>query len=114
CGLVGLLVTRILGAFITRDIVIKNTLPQSEYLWRTSERTKCEASPDTWTLSLAPGSAAYAYDAATLTSRNPGAPPVERELFERLPAGTALAHTYQTDGIARGASLLREGTGPCS
>ncbi len=100
CGLAGLIAASLITREVAREILIRNTLPVLDYLWRSSERAKCEASPETWTLSLVPGTGVWAYDPQTLRARNPAAPPLDSALASEVPhpGDRAMARTTLFQG----------------
>lgn len=57
-----------------------------KWLERSSARRKvrCEERPEEWSAGLPDGPRIYAYDARTLISENPDAPPLDRALYARL------------------------------
>ncbi len=114
CGLVGLGSSSILVGVTSRDVLLRNTLPVWIFAWTTHEQPRCEASPETWTLSLVQGTAAWAYDADTRLSRNPLAPPLEAELAARAPHVGDRA--VEQHGPMRGGSAIYRSAsaGPCS
>ena len=85
CGLVGLVSSRYIGLLAMRDVLTRNTVPVSLYLWDHYEHARCEESPATWTLTTTPGSHGFAYDAETLLSHNPEAPPIDRVRERAIP-----------------------------
>jgi signal transduction histidine kinase len=87
CGFVGLLSARVSESAARRDNLLHNTIPVWMHLWKSTEQARCEAAPETWTLSIVPGTTVWAYDAQTLRSRNPDAPPLDSALVAGFPPG---------------------------
>ncbi len=87
CGITGLISSSVMSGVTARDVIVRNTVPMWIHLWTHGEQARCEAAPASWTLSLVEGSHAWAYDPATLVSRNPDAPPVEPELLANMAPG---------------------------
>ena len=78
------------------------------------EARRCAARPEAWSL-RGPGEArTFAYDARTLASKNPAAPPLDEELLRSLDAaGDGVAWADRVSGGGRIVLRVAEG-GPCS
>jgi signal transduction histidine kinase len=117
CGVVGFVSSRVAWRAITWAAIVRFHEPLADYMWEAHEKSRCEASPATWSITLAHGAHAFAYDPATLASLNPQAPPLQRDLWaqvERGPARVAIgAHGFT---LASGGALVhRTGdSGPCA
>jgi len=111
CGIVGLLTSQLLVRIAFREAVIRASAPLAVTTFRVHGRKRCEASPETYVFDDGSGSRAYAYDAATLRSANPAAPPLD-------PAYARLADDVAIEGSAftLGGALVFRGapSGPCS
>lgn len=83
CGVVGFACAPIISRLAVHQGMARFAEPLSDYVYRTYERARCERDPATWSMSLDHGARAYAYDADTLTSRNPQAPPLDRDAWDR-------------------------------
>src|SRR5262249_18447737 len=79
CALVGFLAAPLVPRVVSRrDAVGHIEEPMVAYLYRTYERARCEAAPRTWSMPMDHSARTYAYDAETLVSLNPEAPPLDR------------------------------------
>jgi signal transduction histidine kinase len=118
CAVLGFASSRFVWQLVTREAIARFSEPQSEYLYDTYERARCEAAPESWSVSLSRGARTYAYDAETLTSRNPGAPPLDRAVWARLPrdAQERIAIDSYGSTLASGGVLVFRGSGqgPCA
>jgi signal transduction histidine kinase len=117
CGIIGFASARVVWRQVTYAALLRFHEPLADYTWETHERARCEASPESWTMSLARGARTFAYDPATLTSRNPQAPPLERDVWERLSrSGEHVALEAHGANLASGGALVhRTGdSGPCA
>ncbi|HLK39425.1 MAG TPA: HAMP domain-containing sensor histidine kinase [Polyangiaceae bacterium] len=107
CGIIGYVVPRATSWRAIGQSVAQLTAPVALYTFTKYEQPRCEAEPSSWSGALAYGARVYAYDAATLTSHNPDAPPLDvdlwREVLERKDPPVAI------DML--GMLLLRRGTG---
>ena len=73
CGLLGFASSRFVWKQVTYAALLRFHQPLADYTWETYERSRCEASPDTWSMSLDRGARTYAYDdVSTLTLAQPG------------------------------------------
>jgi signal transduction histidine kinase len=117
CGIIGFASARVVWREVTYAALLRFHEPLADYTWKTHERARCEASPESWSMALEHGANTYAYDPATLTSRNPAAPPLERAVWERLSrSGEHVALEAHGMNLASGGALVhREGeSGPCA
>ena len=114
CGIAGLFSTYVIAASSAREVLTRNTLPVWVDGWIAYGRARCEASPSNWTASLIPGTHAWAYDAATLRSSNPAAPPVDRDLVARIPKGGDRAVVLHAPFRGGTAVYRAPDPGPCS
>jgi signal transduction histidine kinase len=117
CGIVGFVSARFAWRAVTWAAIVRFHEPLADYMWEEHEKTRCEASPSTWSIKLAHEARAYAYDPATLASRNPEAPPLRRDLWsqvERGPARVAIGARGMT--LASGGALVHRtaDAGPCA
>jgi signal transduction histidine kinase len=99
-----------------REVFQRNTIPVSLYLWNRYEHARCLASPETWSLSVTPGTSGFAYDPATLASRNPAAPPLDRALLETIaPSADPPLAIHLPPVLRGGAAIYRSPTDdPCA
>src|SRR5205085_1342675 len=83
---------------------------------RDHERDRCEASPETWAYQLQPGNVSYAYDPATLLSRNAAAPPLDPDLFETIVKSPDPPVAVNTTWPLRGGKVVVRiaPSGPCA
>jgi signal transduction histidine kinase len=116
CGMIGLLVAQILIRRAAREVMTAGLVPYIHHALESGELAHCEAEPATWSVSLLRGLRVDAYDANTLTSKNPSAPPLDRTLFDRLSAGEpSPVRFFAFPGEQAGGMLLRSApSGPCS
>jgi signal transduction histidine kinase len=111
CLIVGMLIRRtaIRGEF--EELVA----PHARYLYDRIERADCEAAPERWSAQLGNGERTYAYDAETLVSRNPAAPPLERELAADTAGRPLASESHGVGGFAGGTFVFRGADhGPCA
>ncbi|HEY8087896.1 MAG TPA: hypothetical protein VIF09_08625, partial [Polyangiaceae bacterium] len=87
CGILGFASSRFVWKQVTYAALLRFHQPLADYTWETYERARCEASPDTWSMSLDRGARTYAYDTSTLTSRNPAAPALDLALWGHIARG---------------------------
>jgi signal transduction histidine kinase len=102
CGLLGLLSARFLATLATRDVLLRNTIPVWIDSWESHGRARCMEAPESWTQSVIEGARAWAYDADTLRSHNPAAPPLDPDLLAEIPEGGDRAVILR--GLVRGGS----------
>ena len=117
CGIIGFASSRFVWRQVTYAALLRFHEPLADYTWKSYERPRCEASPESWSMTLERGARTYAYDPATLASRNPEAPPLDSSLWERLSRGHArVAIEARGVTLASGGALLhRTGdAGPCA
>ncbi len=117
CGIIGFVSARVVWKQVTYAALLRFHEPLADYTWEKHERARCEAAPEAWSMSLERGAHTYAYDPATLTSRNPAAPPLERAVWERLVrSGERVALEAHGSSLASGGALVhRTGdSGPCA
>jgi signal transduction histidine kinase len=118
CGVIGYLVPRVFAWRAVRHSTAQLLSPIAMYTYDTYERSRCEASPATWSLSLAYGARVYGYDAATFRSQNPEAPPLDRALWDEVAHGEVPPIALDSLGMVlvhSGALVMRGGgTGPCA
>ena len=114
CGLLAFAASQFLVARVIRDTALDRFNDFVVVSYRKHERPRCEAEPERWRLDLGDGGRGYTYDPDTLLSKNPEAPPLQREAFEAL-APNAVA-TVVPLGITRGILVLfrPSGRGPCA
>lgn len=89
------------------------------WLKRSSARQKarCEEHPNDWSVGIPEGPRVFAYDATTLVSMNPAAPPLETAVHARLPAvlNKPVAQIQTSFFGSEGVVMIRAGTaGPCA
>ncbi|MFT3765058.1 MAG: HAMP domain-containing sensor histidine kinase [Minicystis sp.] len=115
CTLVGLVAAASWVRYATRDAIVRDFGPRLVDGYRRYALARCEASPASFALALEPGATAFAYDAATLASRNPAAPPLDRALLAQLEERGPAAAT-DTQASFRGGTLVFRGaeSGPCA
>jgi signal transduction histidine kinase len=117
CGIIGFATSRFVWRRVTNDALLRFHEPLADYTWETYERGRCEASPSTWSISLAHGARTFAYDAATLSSQNPDAPPLARDTWDRLVRTNGrVAMEHRGSHLGSGGVLLHraEESGPCA
>lgn len=116
CGLLGAAGSEVVSRVQSYRGFARIAGPVLQVVFAGEERRRCEASPETWTLSTT-RSEAFAYDAATLTSRNPLAPPLDRGVFARIAPGDDPPASAQTLRWNQSGGVLVVRTaesGPCS
>jgi len=116
-GLIGFASARIVWRQVTYAALLQFHEPLADYTWAEHERARCEADPAAWSMSFERGARAFAYDDATLASRNPAAPPLERDVWERLVrgGGKVAIEAHGVSLAAGGALVHRTGAmGPCA
>ncbi len=116
CGLVGLGAATIFTRMVLRELVIGAFAPLTIGGLRTNEQSLCEASPSTWSLALpADDVRAFAYDAASLTSWNPRAPPLDLSLYRALPSPPDAPMAADMRWPLRGGTFVLRiaSSGPC-
>jgi signal transduction histidine kinase len=118
CGVVGFASARAVSGTVTREAVLRFHEPLARYTYVTYERARCEAAPAEWSIAAEHGARTYAYDAETLASRNPSAPPLDRSLWERVsrPGSPPLAIEPRVRTLASGGVLVFHvgDGGPCA
>jgi signal transduction histidine kinase len=117
CGIIGFASARLVWRQVTYAALLRFHEPLADHTWTTYERARCEASPESWSMSFERGARTYAYDPATLASRNPDAPPLERALWERLQrGGERVAIEARGVTLASGGALVHRtgSSGPCA
>jgi len=117
CGIIGFASARVVWREVTYAALLRFHEPLADYTWENHERARCEASPESWSMALEHGAHTYAYDPATLTSRNPEAPPLERAVWERLSrSGEHVALEAHGLNLASGGALVHRtgSSGPCA
>ena len=117
CGVIGFTSSRFVWKQVTYAALLRFHEPLANYTWDTYERQRCEASPSTWSMTLDHGARTFAYDATTLTSRNPDAPPLDRPLWESIARGKErVAIGAHGANLASGGALVHrtEESGPCA
>jgi signal transduction histidine kinase len=107
CGLLGLFAAYAIGILGTRDLFVRSTIPTSLYLWDRYEHARCLASPSTWTLETTRGMTSFAYDAESLASANPAAPPLDRALYAAIAPGADPPLALKLGPIRGGAAVYR-------
>ena len=111
CGMAGLVMSLLLVRFTFRESVIRATAPLAIATYRDFGHSRCEASPRTWVFHDEGGATAYAYDADTLKSANPDAPPLDASYahFDRDLG-------IEARGLRLGGALVFRGaaSGPCA
>jgi signal transduction histidine kinase len=116
-GLIGFASARIVWRQVTYAALLQFHEPLADYTWAEHERARCEAAPEAWSMSFERGARAFAYDEATLVSRNPEAPPLERDVWERLArGGEKVAIGAHGVSLAAGGALVHRtgASGPCA
>lgn len=117
CGVIGFASSRFVWKQVTYAALLRFHEPLADYTWESHERARCEASPETWSMTLSHGARTFAYDARTLESRNPEAPPLDRGVWETIERGdrhVAIgAHGFN---LASGGALVHRTSsdGPCA
>ncbi len=117
CGIIGFASARVVWKQVTYAALLRFHEPLADYTWETHERARCEASPATWSMALEHGAHTYAYDATTLASLNPAAPPLEREVWDRLlRSSDRVAIEAHGSSLASGGALVHRAgeSGPCA
>jgi len=118
CGIIGFGTARVVWKTVLRQAVVSFHEPLARYTYETYEKARCEAAPESWSMRLERGARAYAYDAATLASRNPQAPPLDRDAWRRVASGEQAPMAIVAHGrtlAAGGALVFRAAdSGPCA
>jgi signal transduction histidine kinase len=118
CGIIGYVIPRVTSWPAIRRSTAQLQAPIAEYTFSQYERSRCEVAPSSWTLSLAYGARIFAYDAATLMSHNPEAPPLDRALWDEVSHGEEPPLAMDTMGVLlsrSGTAVLRAAdSGPCA
>ena len=83
CGIIGFFSARGVLRLMTRTGIGLFQEPLAEYVYRTYEKARCESDPSVWSMALKHGARSFAYDAESLASQNPVAPPLDRPLLAR-------------------------------
>jgi signal transduction histidine kinase len=116
-GIIGFLAARVVWRVVTYEALLRFHQPLADYTWQTHERARCEAAPESWTMTLDRGARSYAYDPATLASRNPDAPPLDRVAWDRIAGGgESVAIEARGVTLAAGGALVHRTaqSGPCA
>lgn len=116
-GIIGFASARIVWRQVTYSALLQFHEPLADYTWETHERARCESAPEAWSMSLERGARAFAYDTETLTSRNPAAPPLEQDVWQKLVrgGGKVAIEPHGLSLAAGGALVHRTGeAGPCA
>lgn len=117
CGIIGFVTARLVWQRVTYASITQFHEPLADYTWTHYERARCEADPASWTMSFERGARTFAYDGETMTSRNPEAPPLEREVAARLSLdGRRVALEAHGINLASGGALVHRiaDSGPCA
>ncbi len=91
CGAAGAITTFMFGRAILREAIHHVVAAIAVESFRDAEREVCLRAPASWSLLDGDGQPSYAYDATTLRSRNPAAPPFDRALLVEADARDAVA-----------------------
>jgi signal transduction histidine kinase len=116
-GIIGFVAARVVWRQVTYEALIRFHQPLADYVWVAHERARCEAAPESWTLTLPRGARTYAYDPATLASRNPDAPPLDRAAWDRVARGPqSVAIEARGLTLAAGGAVVHKTapSGPCA
>jgi signal transduction histidine kinase len=118
CGVLGYAVPRATSWRVTRQRTAQLLTPLALYTFSTYEKARCEAAPAAWSLSLAYGGHVFAYDAQTLRSDNPEAPPLQMSLWKELAHGEdpPIAIDMVAALLSRPGALVHRAatSGPCA
>ncbi len=116
CGILGLGVSWYLIRHTAREALQAGFAPYVRRTLDNGEIQRCEQSPERWALLLPRSARVDAYDEASLSSRNPDAPPLDESLYRRLQAGeTSPTRFNRFEGEQVAAMILRAApSGPCS
>lgn len=115
-GIVGLVIATMSVRYATERLgaqVMCNWLKRASL----RQKSRCEEQPDQWTAGIPGGPIVFGYDAETLTSRNPAAPPLAMSAYDRLSKDTnePIADVHSGLRGASGVVLIRTGNaGPCA
>ncbi len=115
CGVLGLFAARAVIRWTARESIQAGLAAYVRRSFDSAELSRCERSPETWSLALDHGGRLDAYDARTLRSLNPTSQPLDMELYAKLEAGEASPVALLHLGSEHRGMLLRSAaTGPCS
>jgi signal transduction histidine kinase len=116
CGILGLLVPWFLVRRTAREAVQADLVPYIRKTLDNAELSRCERSPETWSLDLPRNTRIDAYDGASLESHNADSPPLDDTLYRRLESGEASPVRLSRFGGDHAAALLLRVAprGPCS
>jgi signal transduction histidine kinase len=115
CALLGVTVAFLLTRRTAREAIQFGFAPYIHRTFDGAELRRCEASPETWAITIGRGGRMDAYDPKSLESRNPAAAPLDPTLIQRLRAGEATPVHFQRLSSERGGAMLIRGAanGPC-